>query len=77
MNRGQYLPSNFRIDGHADLRQQLRNDADMRIPLYIQQRNPSCLSDTDRTIKTRNNLPDNLRISSSLHIVVRQNLNYW
>ena len=35
VNNGQYLISNFLTDGHLDSHYQLRNDADLRIPLHI------------------------------------------
>ena len=35
VNIGQYLLRNFLADGHVDRHYQLRNDADLRIPLHV------------------------------------------
>ena len=65
VNSGQYLLSNFLTDGHVDRHYQLRNDADLRIPLLATTHAQQFIC--NRAINTWNNLPDNLRSSSSLH----------
>ena len=65
VNSGQYLLRNFLTDGHVDRQirhYQLRNDADLRIPLHVTTH--AQLFIRYRAIKTWNNLPDNLRSSS-------------
>ena len=65
VNSGQYLLSNFLTDGHVDRHYRLRNNDDLRIPLHATTHEQQVVH--YRAIKTWNNLPDNLRSSSSLH----------
>ena len=55
----------MKTDGHVDRCYQLRNDADLRIPLHATTHAQQFIC--YRAIKTQNNLPDNLRSSLSLH----------
>ena len=57
-----HLP-HFLTDGHVDRHYQLRNNADLRIPLHAATHAQHFTR--YRVIKTSNNLPDNLRSSLS------------
>ena len=72
VNTGQYLLGNFLTDGLVDRHYQLRNDGDLRIPLHTTTHTQQFIR--YRAITTWNNLPDNLRSSSSLYSL-RKNLN--
>ena len=63
--RNETNKSDFLTDGHVDHHYQLRNNADLRIPLHATMHAKQFIS--YRVIKTRNNLPENLRSSSSIH----------
>ena len=70
VNSDQYLLGNFLTDGHVDRCHRLRNNADLRVPLHATTHAQQFIR--YRAIKTWDNLPDKLRSSSSLHIVLRQ-----
>ena len=65
VNSGQYLLGNFLTVGHVGRHYQIRNNANMRIPLYATTHAQQFIR--YRAIKTRNNSPENLRSSPSLN----------
>ena len=56
-SNGQYFLSNFLTDGHVDRHYQLRNNADLRIPLHATTHGQQFIR--CRASKTWNNFADN------------------